>query len=58
MTTPTPDVGPSLRLSDADLDRLAQVDELDVLRVEQRWERVVKAWATNLLLTDVEVDDE
>lgn len=49
-------MGPSLNLSDEELDRLAEITEADIIATQREWERAVERWAVNLLLVKESTD--
>lgn len=42
----------ALKLTDDDLDRLAEITESDILKTQQAWEKSVKPKHKNLLLAE------
>ena len=47
-------LGPALNLSDEELDRLAEITQLDIMLVNAKWVEIAPSWAKNLLLAEEE----
>lgn len=49
-----PKTGPALKLTNDELDKLAEITEEDVELVNKEWKRAVPAWARNLLVANAD----